>query len=50
MLLLGTTVLVAPHVIFNAQGLSENMDILSAAIWGQPRGENAPQGKHKVPH
>ncbi len=30
MLLLGTTI--APHVIFNAQGLSENMEFLSATL------------------
>jgi hypothetical protein len=47
-LFLGTAI--APHDIVSAQGLSENMEILSATMWTRPRGTSEAQGKHKVPH
>ena len=47
-LLLGTTI--APHVIPNAQGLSENMEILSATLPTVTTGTNEAQGKYEVSH
>jgi hypothetical protein len=48
MLLLGTCLGV--HDIVSAQGLSENMEILSATSLAHPPGTNVTQGPHKVPH
>ena len=44
--LLGTTM--AIHAICSAQGLSENMDILSATLQKTPLFTNETQVKHKV--
>ena len=47
-LLLGTAML--PHDIVSAQGLSENMEILSAISRSHLDMINEAQGTHKVPH
>ncbi len=40
----------AVHAIYDAHGLSGNMEILSATILELPRGQSEAQGKHKVTH
>ena len=47
-LLLG--IAIAPHGIFSAQGLSENMEILNAKSHIDSYTTGCTQGTHKVPH